>query len=355
MALGFGILGAGMISSLHGDALRKSKKAKLVAVCDVDQARAQKLATQFAPEARVYTRLEDMLNDPQVKVVNVVTPNHLHHEAVLKIAAAGRHVMCEKPPAMSLKHTDEMIAACAQAKVKFGIYVQCRVREPIRAMKQALAAGRFGRLLRADATMKWFRTSEYYKMDAWRSQRKSGAGVTIQHAFHYIDLLQYLAGPAQTVRASMCNLAHPDVNLEDTLDARIQFAGGAIGTISASTAAWPGTDVRVELFGEKGAAVMSGAAFALWQFKEEQPGDEAIRHLGKQGQATGGSSPTALESHEHQFVMDDCVDAIEQGREVHIPCAAVRPSLEMALAMYQADRLGQPVTLPLVDEDKIWG
>ncbi|MDD3117829.1 MAG: Gfo/Idh/MocA family oxidoreductase [Victivallales bacterium] len=350
---GFGILGAGMISGLHADALKKSTKADLVAVCDVNVANAKKLAERFAPEAKIYSSFDDMLKDPRVEVVNIVTPNHLHADFVLKAAAAGKHVLCEKPPAMSLAETDHMIAACREAKVKFGIFVQCRVREPMRLMKAALAEGRFGKVLRVDAIMKWYRASDYYKMDAWRSNRRFGAGVTIQHAFHYIDLLQFLMGPAQAVSAKMCNLAHPDISLEDTLDARITFANGVPGFVQASTALWPGTDVRIEVYGSEGSAIMEGAAFKLWKFKDERPEDEKLRQAGDAGQATAGSDPTALASEDHQYVIDDCVDAIEQGREVCIPCTAVRPSLEIALAMYQSDREGAEAVLP-VDESRLW-
>jgi predicted dehydrogenase len=354
MTVGFGIVGAGMISGLHADAIRNSEKAALVAVCDVEEGRAQKLAADFAPDAGVYTRLDDLLADPRVEVVNIVTPNHLHTDAVLASAAAGKHVLCEKPPAMSLADTDRMIEACRRAGRKLGIFVQSRLREPIQQMKHALDAGRFGRVLRADAVMKWHRSTEYYHSDAWRSDRRSGAGVTIQHGFHYLDLLQYLVGPAAEVEARMENLAHRDVRLEDTLDARIRFASGPIGTVAASTALWPGSDVQIEIYGERGAAVMRGAAFSLWRFQDERPDDEAIRRAGDANQATAGSSPTALASIEHQRIIDDCVDAIREGREVVIPCTSVRPTLEMALAMYQSDRLGRPVTLPLDNEDDVW-
>ncbi len=221
-------------------------------------------------------------------------------------------------------------------------------------MRLAIRQGRFGRLLRADTVMKWYRTTEYYLNDVWRTERRSGAGVTIQHAFHYIDLLQYLAGPAESVEARMTNLGHPKIQIEDTLDALIRFQGGVIGSVTASTALWPGTDVRVDLFGEKGAAVMQGTALSLWKFQEERPEDEAIRRCGDPTQATASSSPTALPSVDHQRVIDDCAEAIADDRDVAIPCESVRPSVEIALAMYQSARLGEPVRLPLADEDRVW-
>jgi len=355
MATGFGILGAGMISGLHAEALRNSQKAELVAVCDVVVDRAEKVARDYAPDAKVYAKLDDMLADPKVEVVNVVTPNHLHTDAVLAAAAAGKHVLCEKPPAMSLADTDRMIAACRRAGRKFGIFVQCRMREPIRHIKKALEEGRFGRLLHADAVMKWYRTTEYYQTDPWRSDRRSGAGVTIQHAFHYIDLLRYLVGPVHVVQARMSNLAHPELEIEDTLDALIRFESGVVGSVTASTALWPGADVRIEVYGESGAAVMKGAALSLWQFQDERPEDEAIRQAGDAQQATAQSDPAALPSVEHQMVIDDCVDAIREDREVAIPCRSVRPTLEIALAMYKSARLKErPVHLPLKHERDIW-
>ncbi len=351
--LGFGLLGAGMISGLHADALRKSEKAELVAVCDVRTENAQKLVDDYAPGAKVYSDFDAMLADPRVDVVSVVTPNHLHTQFVLKAAAAGKHVMCEKPPAMSLAETDQMIEACKKAGVKFGIFVQSRMRPPMRHIKAALDSDRFGKILRVDVQMKWYRNADYYKMDAWRSNRKCGAGVTIQHAFHYIDILHYLMGRGAEVSAAMCNLAHPDVSLEDTLDASILFENGVTGHVQASTALWPGNDVRIEVYGTDGTAVMAGTSMAVWKFKDERAEDEAIRKSGSAA-ATAGGDPRALPSEDHQFVIDDCVDAIRDGREVCIPCDAVRGTLEIALAMYKSDKEKSTVKIPFTDEDSIW-
>jgi len=284
----------------------------------------------------------------------VLTPNHLHHEAVIQCAKAGKHVITEKPPAMSLSDTDGMIAACEKAGVKFGCTVQCRVRKAIRTIKQAVDSGRFGRLLHADASMKWYRTTEYYHSDPWRSSRQSGAGVTVQHAFHYIDLLQYLVGPGARVEARMTNLAHPGVELEDTLLAFVHFRCGAQGVVEASTALWPGTDVRIEVNGTHGTAIMVGERMATWQFRDERPEDAAIRTYGNAAQATGATGATAFGFADHQVVIQDLIDALRLGREVVIPVESVRPTLEIVLAMYQSAARRVPVDLPVVDDDSVW-
>jgi len=221
-------------------------------------------------------------------------------------------------------------------------------------MKKAIAAGRFGRLLHADAIMKWFRTTEYYHSDPWRSSRRSGAGVTVQHAFHYIDLLQYLAGPVASVEARMSNLAHPSVKLEDTLLAFVTYANGALGVVQASTALWPGTDVRIEINGENGTAIMAGEKMATWKFRDERPEDEQIRQLGSAAQATAAGSPTAFGYADHLVVIQDMIDAIRENREVIIPVRSVRPSVELALALYQSAARNCKVSLPVKDDPGIW-
>jgi predicted dehydrogenase len=295
-----------------------------------------------------------MLADDAIHVVNVATPNHLHRDAVILAAEAGRHVITEKPPAMSLRETDEMVEACRKANVKFGCTVQCRVRKAIQAMKNAVDSGRFGKLLHADAYMKWFRSTEYYRSDAWRSQRKSGAGVTVQHAFHYIDLIQYVAGPAARVQARMTNLAHPDIHIEDTLLGFIDFACGAQGVVEASTALWPGTDVRIEINGTDGTAIMVGERMTEWTFRDEKPEDEEIRKLGDESQATAAGGAADFGHADHQVVVQDMVDAVREDREVVIPVSSVRPTLEIVLGMYQSAARNAPVELPIEDDDSIW-
>jgi predicted dehydrogenase len=324
----------------------------LVAFCDLDETRVNRLAAEYGVQA--YRSLDQMLADARIDVVNVALPNHLHHDAVMKCAAAGKHVLTEKPPAMTLRETDAMVAACRRAGVRFGCTVQCRVRRAIQAIRGAVQSGRFGALLHADAYMKWFRPAEYYRQDAWRSLRRAGAGVTVQHAFHYIDLLQYIVGPALRVQAQMTNLAHPGVQLEDTLLAFVQFKCGAQGIVEASTALWPGTDVRIEINGTDGTAIMAGERVVTWQFRDERPEDKEVRTYGSIAQATGASGATAFGFADHQVVIQDMIDAVREQREVVIPVESVRPTLEIVLAMYQAATRQAAVELPVTDDDSVW-
>lgn len=350
--IGFGLLGAGLIAPFHARALRASERTDLAAVADTNAERLGKLTAEF--NCAGYPGLDEMLQDPGVQAVNILTPNHLHYDAVLKAARAGKHILVEKPPAMSLKEVDGMAAACREAGVRIGVVLQCRTRKPVQAMRAAIRQGRFGKICHADTYMKWYRSSDYYRMDAWRMSRRSGAGVTIQQAFHYIDLLQYLIGPPRRVHARMSNLSHPGIELEDNLLAFIDYENGAQGVVQASTALWPGTDVRIEINGESGTAIMAGERMETWKFRDEQPEDDEIRQLGSAAVATGATGAADLDFHDHQVVIEDLASAIDTGRSPMISLESVRPTLEWALAMYQSARQNAPVKLPLADEDAVW-
>jgi len=350
--IGFGIVGAGLIAPFHINAIKDSRGGKVIGVFDVVMARAEQVAEKYA--VRVFPSLQEMLEDSSVTVVCVATPNHLHRDAVIRAAKAGKHVLTEKPPAMSLRETDEMIDVCQKANVKFGCFVQCRVRSAVQAMKSAVDAGRFGKLLHADAYMKWFRPQEYYTSDGWRGQQQSGSGVTVAQGFHYIDLLQYLAGRARTVEARMTNIGHPGISLEDEALARIQFTCGAEGVVQLSTALWPGTDIRIEMNGTDGTAVMVGEKIQTWKFRDERPEDEQIRTLGNSSQATGAGGAADLGHRDHMIVVQDMIDCIGSDREVVISVVSVRHTLEIVLAMYQSAKQGRPVSLPVSDDDTLW-
>lgn len=350
--IGFGIVGAGLIAPFHLNAIRDSRGGKAMGVFDIDGERAAQVGEKFG--IRAYTSYHEMLEDTKVNVVCVATPNHLHRDVVVQAAKAGKHVLTEKPPAMSLRETDEMIDVCKKANVKFGCFVQCRIRTAIQAMKSAIDVGRFGKLLHADAYMKWFRPQEYYTSDGWRGQRKSGSGVTVAQGFHYIDLLQYLAGQASTVDATMTNIGHPGINLEDEVLAHIYFKSGARGVVQLSTALWPGTDIRIELNGTNGTAVMSGEKIQTWKFRDDRPEDDQIRALGNSLQVTGAGGAASFGHHDHTVVVQDMIDCITSDREVVIPVTSVRPTLEIVLAMYHSAKHNRPIALPISDDDGVW-
>jgi UDP-N-acetyl-2-amino-2-deoxyglucuronate dehydrogenase len=161
-------------------------------------------------------------------------------------------------------------------------------------------------------------------------------------------------GPASEVDARMRNIGHPGIKLEDDVVAHLQYRCGAMGVIQLSTALWPGTDVRIEINGTDGTAIVVGEKMHTWKFMDERPEDEQIRTLGDSSQATGAGGAADLGYRDHRIVVQDMIDSIGKGGEVVIPVHSVRPSLEMVLAMYHSAKLSRPVRLPISDDDTVW-
>ncbi|HJN17545.1 MAG TPA: Gfo/Idh/MocA family oxidoreductase [Armatimonadota bacterium] len=341
---GFGIIGCGLVSDFHGRGIADIDNARVVAATDFDASRAAEFVGKYGGE--VAGSSEAICASPDIDIVTVLTPNAYHAEHVIRAAQSGKHVIVEKPPEMSLEKTDAMIAACREENVKLGVSLQVRLRTAIQTMKAAVDSGRFGKLLAAEAYMKWHRATDYYLSDEWRSKRDEGAGVTIQHAFHYLDLILHLAGPASSVRAWMTNLVHPEVELEDTLTAMLDFECGAQGLVRASTAMYPGTDVRIELNGENGTAIMVGEKMVQWEFKDEQPEDEEIRNIGSEAQATAATGAAAFGHLEHRALIQDMIDAINDDREPYVSCPSARQTLATALALYESSDRDETVEVP---------
>jgi len=343
--LGFGIVGCGLVSQFHGAAINASEGAELIAACDLNEERLNEFVAKFGGEKAA--SFEALLSDDRVDVVNVLTPNAYHAQFAIPAMEAGKHVIVEKPPEMTLEKTDAMIEASKRNGVKLAISLQVRFRKPIERVKEAVESGRFGRLLCGDTFMKWFRPTDYYLMDDWRSKREEGAGVTIQHAFHYIDLLYHLMGPVKRVEAKMTNVAHQQVELEDTLLAFLEYENGAFGVVEASTGLWPGTDIRVEINGENGTAIMQGERIATWEFRDEQPEDQAIRQIGSEVIRTAASGAADFAYFEHQHMIDDMIAAIRSDGQPRVTAESARGTLELALAMYRSADEGRPIDLPL--------
>jgi len=343
--LGFGVVGCGLVSQFHGKAIAAAPDAELIAATDLLPERADEFCDQFGGDAM--GSFDELIARDDIDVVNVLTPNAHHEQYVVAALDAGKHVIVEKPPEMTLDKTDNMIAASERAGRKLAVCLQVRFRRAIEAIKAAIDSGRFGRLLHGDTYMKWFRTTDYYMSDDWRQQRDQGAGVTIQHAFHYIDLLHHLMGPVKGLRAEMSNLVHPEVNLEDTLLAFLQYENGAQGVVQASTALYPGTDIRIEINGENGTAIMQGERITTWDFHDEQPQDEEIRAIGSEQTKTAAGGAADFAFFEHQWLIEDMIRAIRTDGQPRVTCPSARGTLEIALAMYKSADEGAEVTLPL--------
>lgn len=346
MAIGFGIVGTGMISRFHARALEDVRGAKLIACYD----RVAEASNRFGKENEcdAYSDLKKMLQDDRVDVVSVCTPSGAHMEPAVAAAKAGKHVVVEKPLEITTRRCDRIIKACEDNDVKLATIFPSRFHASSIAMKKAIAAGRFGKMTLGDAYVKWFRPQEYYDSGAWRGTWKlDGGGALMNQAIHAVDLLLWLMGPVAEVQANAATLAHKRIEVEDVVTAILRFASGALGVIEASTAVYPGYLKRIELHGIDGTAILEEEEIVKWDFAKRGRGDAAILKTMEQSNTTGGgaSDPTAIGHHAHSKLFKDLVSAIKNDRPPLIDGHEGRRSVELITAIYKSASSGRAVKL----------
>lgn len=348
MAYGFGIIGCGMIANFHAKAIGDIKGADVVACYDSFPESGLRFAQQNA--CTFYVSLADMLADPDVDIVTVCTPSGAHMEPAVAAANAGKHVIVEKPLEITLKRCDKIIEACDKNGVVCSAIFPSRFHESSKIMKKAVDKGKFGTLAMADAYVKWFRTQEYYDSGQWRGTwALDGGGALMNQAIHSVDLLAWLMGDVESITAHTATLAHERIEVEDVAVATLRFANGALGTLEASTAAYPGYLKKIELYGSKGSAVLEEEDIKIWDFAKPTKADTALLEQMKGRTKTGGGAadPSAIGYHGHTAQFKDVLKAIKNGTRPAIDGHEGRRSVEIILAVYKAAETGKAVQLPL--------
>jgi predicted dehydrogenase len=346
MAVGFGIIGTGMISKFHARAIADVRGAKLVACFNRTPEKADKFAEEFGCQA--YHSLDAMLADDKVDAVAITTASGAHMEPAIAAAKASKHVIIEKPLEVTLKRCDQIINACEKYGVKLSTVFQSRFHDSSLKMKQAVDTGRFGTLTLGDAYVKWWRSQEYYDSGAWRGTWKlDGGGALMNQAIHTVDLLMWLMGPVAKVQAFTATLAHKRIEVEDVAAATLTFANGALGVIEASTGVYPGYLKRIELHGTRGSAVLEEEDIKSWEFADKARGDDAILEAMKNKKSSGGGAadPAAIGHHGHAKQFQDFVKSIKNDTTPAIDGPEARKSVEVILAIYQSAKTGKAVKL----------
>jgi predicted dehydrogenase len=321
---------------LGGDHIRG---AKLVAVCDPDRARADAIAAKFGVPA--HDDMDGFLARKDIDAVAVLTPSGLHPQHVIACARAGKHVVVEKPMALRLQDADDMIRACDEAGVKLFIVKQNRFNVPVVKAREALDAGRFGKLILGTVRVRWCRDQAYYDQDAWRGTWAYDGGVLTNQASHHVDMLEWFFGDVVSVHARAIT-ALAKIETEDTAVATLKFRNGALGIIEATTAARP-TDVEgsLSILGEKGMVEIAGFAvnqIRHWRFVDEIPADkEVIEKF--------SVNPPNVYGFGHQAYYQHVVDCLANQSAALVDGLEGRKSLELITALYESIETGEEVTL----------
>jgi len=343
--LGFAVVGTGMIAGYHAEAIARTPGAKLVGIVSRSSEKGRAFAAKHGNPALTAT-VEEMIARPDVHVINVATPTGAHLEPALQAIRAGKHVVVEKPLETTPARADEIIAAAEKAAVKVAAIFQGRFGQGAQTVKAAIEGGRFGRIVLASAYVKWHRTAEYYQTSWKGTWDLDGGGALMNQAIHGVDLLQWFAGLPDEVFGRITRRVHTGIQADDTTVATLKFPNGALGTIEASTALWPGWSRRIEICGEHGSACLEDDHIALWDFVDARPGDDVIRNAPRDSAlGSGAGTPGGISLAGHLRQIGDLVEAVRDNRAPAIDAREGRKAVVLVHAIYESAKLGKPVHL----------
>jgi UDP-N-acetyl-2-amino-2-deoxyglucuronate dehydrogenase len=335
---GFGIIGTGTIAAVHADAIALLPDAQLSAVTDAAAAAAQAFAAERGCAAE--PSLDALLARDDVDVVCVCVPSGLHAEVGIRAAKAGKHLVIEKPLDVSLQAAERLLVAAREAGVALTVISQHRFDPGVIELKRLIDDGALGTLVLGEATTKWYRTQDYYDSAAWRGTWAMDGGALLNQGIHYTDLLCWCMGPAAEITA-VCTTQTHQVEVEDTALAIVKFASGAVGTIAATTAAYPGFPQRLEITGTEGTVTVEDGEIVRCELRAGQ----ASRSPGPAQPESAAANPAALDPASHATQIADLLAAIGEGREPAVSGQDGRAVLEVVCAVYESSRTGRPVTL----------
>jgi len=362
-AVRFAIVGCGAIGATHAGALKQlAGDAELVACVDVVAERAQKLAGEFGV-ARVYDSIDAALGDVEIDAMIFATPSGLHASQAESALNAGKHVVVEKPMDISVAACDRMVAAQQKSGRKLAIISQHRWDHASRFVKDAVDAGRLGKLMLVDMSVKWWRTQDYYDSGDWRGTwHLDGGGALMNQGIHTVDLMQWLAGPVEKVYARAVTQGHERIEVEDIVVATLKFKSGAIGTLTASTACYNGQPARIDLYGTQGSAVIEGDRLKLFRLKDGTDLDAQAASEHATRVAMGGTAsvkndvsirladpvlkdPGSVWGDAHCEQLRDFIHAIRTDTTPLVDGVEGRTAVQIITAVYDSARRGVEVTL----------
>ncbi len=338
MTLRCGLIGCGRVAPRHAQSYRQLSETELVAVADIKPSRAEHFAQEYG--ATAYTDHHALLARDDIDLVSICVPSGLHAQIALDAMQAGKHVLVEKPIAITLEDADRMIAMSEATGRTLGVVLQNRYNPPMQRLRTAIDQGKLGRLYLGNACVRWYRPQSYYE-DGWHGTWAMDGGALMNQSIHHIDALQWLMGPVQSVFAYSATLAHR-MEAEDVGVAVVRFTSGALATIEGSTLTWPqNLEGSVAIFGERGSVKIGGTALnriVLWKVEGEleQEAELLTSQL---------VDPPSVYGYSHREVIRDFAEAVRLGRPPGTPGHAARRSLELVLAIYESARSGREVTL----------
>ncbi len=337
----FALVGCGRIAGSHFRAIGEHhERAELVGVCDVDAAALA--GAQAETGAPGFQSLADLLANTSADVVVLATPSGLHPEQAISVAASGRHVMTEKPMATRWRDAQRMVSACDAAGVRLFVVKQNRRNATLRLLKQAVTKGRFGRIYMVTINVFWNRPQSYYDSAPWRGTWEFDGGAFMNQASHYVDLIDWLIGPVESVQAYTATLAR-DIEVEDSGVLAIRWRSGALGSMNVTMLTYPkNLEGSITVIGDKGTVRIGGLAvneIQHWEFAQPDPDDDQVQ--------SASYATTSVYGFGHPLYYDNVINVLRGQAEPETDGREGLKTLEVLIAAYLSARDGRRVALPL--------
>lgn len=332
---GFAILGAGMIAEFHARAIAENagNNAELIAMGHYNQDRFSTIERIFGVPC---CSEAELLENPDVDVICLCTPSGQHAEQTIRAAEAGKHVLVEKPMAITMADADTMIAACEKHGVNLGVIFPNRTKPVFQAVFRAVKSGQLGELTLGLVTLPFYRSQAYYDQAAWRGTWSlDGGGVLMNQGIHQIDLLTWFMGDPVKIHA-IAETLQRDIEVEDTVSACLRFENGAMAAINGTTTASPGFPPRIEVYGTRGGIQLEGETPVSWTIDGENklPGEGSTGlNVGAAGAA---GDPRNITAAGHTALVADFIESLHAGRPPMIDGNEGKRSLAVILGIYQA-------------------
>ena len=335
------VVGCGRISAKHFDAISNYPDSlELVAICDVNQ----KIVDQHSSKFRVkgYISMLEMLDSENIDIVTICTPSGIHPDQAILAADHGVHVITEKPMATRWSDGLRMVRACDNAGVRLFVVKQNRNNSTLKLLKRAISEKRFGKIYMVNLNVFWTRPQEYYDSAKWRGTWELDGGAFMNQASHYVDLIEWLIGPVDSVQAMTATQAR-DIEVEDTGVMNIRWRSGALGSMNVTMLTYPKNyEGSITVIGEKGTVRIGGVAvneIKQWEFNDKRDYDDQVK--------SASYKTTSVYGFGHTLYYQNVIDVLKKKKAPEIDGREGLKSLEGLIAAYLSARDGQIVSLPL--------
>lgn len=347
----FAVVGLGM-GRHHCDDLVTARGCELAAICDLEADRLEQVRAKHP--VRATRSFEEILADPEVDVVSIATPSGTHADLSVAALQAGKHVVCEKPPDVTVAAVDRMIAAQQATGRHLMVVFQSRFEPLSIQLRQTIQEGRLGPLAGVHGTTNWWRAQSYFTSPGmWKGTwALDGGGSLANQGIHTLDLLLWLGGPVTEVYGKFGRFAH-DIETEDKTVAVLTYASGALGTLTTTTAAYPGLDRSVLVHGARGSVAIEDEYLTRWRLMSDSPAAEEaeeqqmLARFGRKDSQAGSiaSDPFAFATRGHVAQFEAMAESVRTGSRPPNSIETSRHTVEVLNAIYESGRTGQPVKL----------